>query len=278
MTFEQYLTEQHTRQTTKTYMSVINHFLFHSSTKDDSSYSDIIDYLATFQFTSSNVLAGLKKYFNYLIETGQRDDHPCKSLYSREPIRAIQFQDLFTPEELEKVMHRPERYPILATRNQVILSLLIHQGLSPANLVNLELKDLNMEEGTIYIKSTKIVKRRTLELKPKQILLFYTYIQKTRPKLLKTKTEQLLIGKLGNPISTDTINRMLLPMKTMFPTRKFNAKAIRKSVIANWLNIDQIPLEDVQLLSGQKWISTTERYIRPNSEENRGMINEFFPI
>jgi hypothetical protein len=53
-------------------------------------------------------------------------------------------------------------------------------------------------------------------------------------------------------------------MKSLFPHKNLNPQTIRKSVITNWLNEQKIPLEDVQLLSGQKWMSSTERYVKGN--------------
>jgi len=57
---------------------------------------------------------------------------------------------------------------------------------------------------------------------------------------------------------------MLHPMKALFPNKKLNPQTIRQSVIANWLNVDKIPLEDVQLLSGQKWM-TLSKFITTGS-------------
>jgi len=71
---------------------------------------------------------------------------------------------------------------------------------------------------------------------------------------------------------------MLIQFQSLFPTKNLNARTIRQSVIANWLNEHKTPLEDVQLLAGHKRLSTTERYIRPDIEERRDVINEFFPI
>ena len=50
------------------------------------------------------------------------------------------------------------------------------------------------------------------------------------------------------------------------------------SVIANWLNDRKILLEDVQLMAGHKWPSSTERYKRADLEEQHRLINEFHPL
>ena len=278
MTIEEYLDQYHKEQTTKSYSRVINHFLVHSDRKEQSNYTDIIHYLFKHQFQSGRVLAGLKKYFDYLIDEGIREDHPCKQLTIKRKKTNIQFQQLFTPEELELLLNRSNRYNLIKERNSAIISLLIYQALSPANIVNLKVQDIDVDAGTIYIKQATNLSRRTLELKARQIFQVYRYMMEFRPQLLKVRSDQLFIGKLGQPLTIDGLNRMIRPLHHLFLHKNLNPQTIRQSVISNWLNTDNIPLEDVQLLSGQKWMSSTEKYIRPNAEVQRGKINEFWPI
>ena len=85
-------------------------------------------------------------------------------------------------------------------------------------------------------------------------------------------------GKLGTLISVDDIHYLVSTLKGLFPDRNLTPSNIRQSVIANWLNEKKIPLEQVQLMSGQKWISTTIKYRQNNIEEQRELMNKWFPI
>jgi integrase/recombinase XerD len=259
MTFKQYLSKYHTSQTVDIYLWSVDHFLTHCPTREKSSYSDILNYLALSRKNVNVNLSAIKKYFDYQIEIEQRDSHPCKNLTIKLPSKPIQFQDLFSADELEKLLDRRSRYKILKNRNKAIISLLIYQGLSPANIVNLRLKDVNLDQGTLYIRSTPKLSRRTLELKSSQSLLFYRYINNDRNEL-DPNNDRLFVGKLAKKITPDTINRMLLPLKKYYKHRNLNARTIRQSVISNWINGQKVTIEDVQLLAGHKWLSTTEKY------------------
>ena len=278
MTLKGYLEQNYTTQTVDSYLRAINHFLFHSKQKGQSTYSDVIEYLNRENKASPRNLSAIKVYFNYLIDMGKREDHPCRSLKAKGPSRSVQFQELFTKDELERLLKRKERYAMLSDRNKAILSLLIYQGLTPANIENLRIQDIDLDGGTVYIRATSTIKRRRLELKSKQILLLYRYLSESRPKLLKKETDALFITKVGVDFNVESLNRMLRPLQGLFPFKNLNANVIRKSVITNWLNVDRIPLEDVQLLAGHKWLSTTEKYVRPNVDERREQINVFFPL
>jgi site-specific recombinase XerD len=225
------------------------------------------------------ILSALKKYYDYLIITGQRSDHPCKKLNIKSiNNQAIQTQDLFSSSELQLLLHRENRYWFLENRNNVLICLLIYQGLTSEEIKNLDVKDVDLDSGTIYIKASTSQNRRTLELRPNQMLPIAKYIDEVRPKMLMMKTDKLILSKLGKPISVDGIHSVIEPLKSFFPNKNLNPRTIRMSVICNWLNEKSIPLERVQELAGHKWPGTTEKYIKVDANAERELINKFFPI
>lgn len=280
-----YLQQDLTEQTASGYLYTINHFLKTNPKAKSYKYNNIVNYMDEVSQKYSNIqyririLSAIKKYYDYLLIMGLRTEHPCKRLTIKKPNnQLIQFQDLFTTEELQFLLYRENRYQFLDTRNGVLLSLLIYQGLTSAELTQLNIKDIDLVHGTIYIKASNNQNRRTLELLNKQMHLFFKYINEVRPELLKNKTNRFLLSKLGKPMQIDSIHAIIDPLKALFPDRKLNPRTIRMSVICNWLNERKIPLEKVQELAGHKWPSTTEKYIKVNVENERELINRYFPI
>jgi integrase/recombinase XerD len=225
------------------------------------------------------ILSALKKYYDYLVTYGYRNDHPCRKLNIKiKGNQTIQVQDLFNSTELQLLMERENRYKHLDVRNNVLISLLIYQGLASDEIVRLTLKDIDLDNGTIYIKGSANLNKRTMELVPKQMILFHNYIHETYPELLKGKTDKFILTKLGRPITVDSIHAMIEPLRNLFPDRKLNPQTIRMSVICYWLNEKKIPLERAQELAGHKWPGTTEKYIKVNMLEQRELINRYFPL
>jgi integrase/recombinase XerD len=175
-------------------------------------------------------------------------------------------------------MEREERYPALKLKNQVLTSLLIYQALTAGEIAALKVEHIDLDKGTVYVKESRTLAKRYLELQPKQYRLIDRYIQESRKELISVETDKLVLGKLGTPITTDDINYIVSTFKLLFPDRNLNSKTIRQSVIANWLNEKKIPLEQVQLMTGQKWISTTAKYRQTSVEEQRTLINKFHPM
>lgn len=283
-TLEEFLLQDYSKKTVESYLFAINHFLKMNPRAKRYKYQDILGYMDGISEKQPNskyrvvMLSAIKKYYDYLVVSGHRIDHPCKRLNIKvNSNQAIQVQDLFSSEELQMLMNRENRYWFLQDRNGVLISLLIYQGLTSDEIARLDVKDVDLDNGTIYIKASKNLNRRTLEMNPKQMIPLAKYINSVRDKMLMCKTEKLILTKLGKPISIDGIHSIFDQLKVLFPDRKLNPKTIRMSVISNWLNEKKISLEHVQELAGHKWPGTTEKYIRANSLEEVELINKFFP-
>ena len=285
MELEQYLREQNAPSTAKAYQREISLFFTSLESKGinlkTANYSQIMDYIGELRKKTNNLsksLHGVKKYYNYLVATNQRKDNPAKSIKLRDKrSRDIQLQDLFKTEELEQLLDRNERYPILKNRNQIIISLLIYQGLTNGEITKLELENINLEAGRIYIKQGRKTNSRELKLQPRQIFWLMNYLQTDRPKLLKTESNKLIISKLGEPETGEGIGYIIKTFRSKFPGRKLTAQTIRQSVITNLLKEGK-DLRIVQAFAGHKYPSTTEKYKQTQVEELKNQILKYHPL
>lgn len=283
-TLEQYIYRHHTDQTAKTYLYYLDVFKMKYPNARALSYNDITTHIETLRKSKAEVtqispiLSAIKRYYDYLLETGQRQDHPCRNFKLQRKKKPIQTQDLFSPSELEQLMNRENRFANLELRNKVVISLLIYQALACSELCRLTLNDIDLDAGTIYIKGSPKYAARTLELKPSQIKLLLDYINTSRKNLLRSATNHLLITQRGVAETVDGIHSMIEPLKHLYPERNLNPTTIRQSVIANKLNLSKENIEDVQLFAGHKWPSSTEQYKRSDINEQLEKINKWHPL
>lgn len=283
-TLKNYLEEQHSPATAKAYHREILLYKERVPKAEKGTYKTVINYLDYLRkqhiksASINRILASIKSYYYYLVANGKRNDHPCKHLYLRDnKTRDIQLQDLFSPEELELLMERKARYANLDLKYKLIISLLIYQGLTSAEIVKITLDDVNLELGEIHIKPSLKLNERTLKLRQNQVLIFYRYINEYRPKLLKHPTDILIIGKLGNHTTVCGIGYVLDTFKTLFPERKLTTITVRQSVIANKLK-QGMDLRLVQHFAGHKYPSTTERYKQSQIDELQQGVNQYHPL
>ena len=283
---ENYLQKYYSPDTAKAYKREIEIYLSNYPTASTANYKDLTNYIGALRqrynkpATISRILSSIKVYYDYLCSEGIRNDNPTKAIKLRDKqSRDIQLQDLFTTEELEILLNRKERYTNLDYRNKVLSSLLIYQALHPREIENLLIENINLDSGSIYIKSTYKTNSRTLQLKSNQILLFHHYINEIRPKLLQqTQSNVLLIGiRSGIMTGEDITKHIKRSFKELYPNRKVNAQTIRQSVITNLLKQGH-DLSLVQNFAGHKYPSTTEKYKQSEIETLKAAVNKYHPL
>jgi integrase/recombinase XerD len=284
-----YLQKRYRPDTVIYYTREINNYLAITTNAEMASYSDVMHYIGILRQQEcgtskiQGALQAIKQYYHYLLHIGKRKDHPCRYIVLKDKKnKSVQLQDLFTPEELESLLNRKERYKIMEIRNKVLISLLIYQGLSTSELIQLKINDIDLVQGTIYIKSTTFTNSRTIGLQINQIMLLHQYIKEIHPKLLlrnKTnfKTFNLLLTWCGSPETGEGINYLVSTYKNRFPERNINPTTIRQSVITNLLKQGK-DIRIVQVYIGHKNPDTTEKYKQSNTEELQSMINKYHPI
>jgi len=286
-TLLEYLQSAHTSSSAKSYHFSIVKFLTTNPDAEKYGYQDVLDYLLELKNQKlsgtyrSKVLSSIKKYYDYLMYIDLRDNHPCRRLNIKDSRKkGINFETLFSADELELLFNREERYQYLGHRNKFLISLLIYQGLASNEVVRLTVQDIDVDAATIYVRPSRQLRGRTLGMHPTQVMLATRYLEDSRPFLLKkdASTNKLFITMTGATETVDGVHSMLEPLKALFTYKTLNPKMIRMSVIANWLNDRKIPLEDVQQMAGHKWPSSTERYKRANMDEQRRLINQYHPL
>jgi integrase/recombinase XerD len=286
MTLHDYLQQHYTKDTAAVYLQEINNYTSGCPQAAGAVYKDVMSYIGTLRTrygnpsTLNRILCSIKAYYDFLCYTGIRSDNPARSIKLRDQrSRDIQLQDLFTAEELEVLLHQRQPVNKLAQRNSVLLTLLIYQALQPAEIEALTVHDMNLAEGSLYIKATGKTNKRSLQLRPNQILSFYQYIHEIRTKLLAGKQHNaLLIGLRGEPMKAEDITKHVIrSYKDIYPGREVTAQTIRQSVIANLLKQGR-DLSVVQAFAGHKYPSSTERYKQSEVETLKAAVNKYHPF
>src|SRR5690554_1707464 len=296
MTLRQYLQKKYSKSTLNSNLYNIKRFTeYYDKRAEEATYKDVLNYIEYLRKnydlhpkTLRHRLYAVKIYFNYLLEIGKRKDHPCSELYLKDKInKQIQVDNLYSPQTLE---HFFESYQIkrkkqLETRNKIIISLLIYQALTVTEIVELEVKNINLDKAEIFIKgsqeiTSKSPKSRILPLQAKQILLFYKYLTEDRNNLLKynlknPEEQRFILGQYGTKIHPHGISKMINEYRPK--SEQIQPMRIRQSVIANLLKKEN-DTRIVQVFSGHKRASTTVQYKQTELEQLQTAVNKYHPI
>lgn len=279
MTWQAYLSSRYAAATVKRYVWEVERLEKCLPNARAASRSDILAYLDRYRQSGCSaeylraILAILKGWYQYLVETKQLEHHPCAYLKLRDPAAALQLQDLFSAEELESLLAQ-----VSSNRNQAIMGLLIYQGLLVGEICRLQSKDIDLAKARIWISASRRSNSRSLALKPIQILPLHQYLQIERPTLLKDQLyESFLLTSRGTIEKGEGIQYLVSKQAKRFPQRKLNPRTIRMSVIANWLK-EGINLRKAQYMAGHKKPSSTERYKQSEVEQLQQSVEKYHPL
>lgn len=296
MTIKEYLQKKYSKSTLNSNLYNIKRFTdYYQNRAEKATYKDVLKYIEYLRKnydlrpkTLRHCLYGVKIYFNYLLETGKRNDHPCSELYLKDKIdKQIQVDNLYSSETLELFFesYQIKRKTYLLNRNKIIISLLIYQGLTVNEITALEVGNIDLEKGEIFIKgqsaiTSKSPRKRTLPLQAKQILLILNYLEKDRKKLLKYNREnpndtRLILGQYGEAIKPHGISRIINENRNV--NEKIQPIKIRQSVIANLLKKEN-DTRIVQVFAGHKRASTTVQYKQSELEVLQNAVSEYHPL
>ncbi|MCA6438271.1 MAG: tyrosine-type recombinase/integrase [Bacteroidetes bacterium] len=288
------------------YLDAFKNYLKKENIEDvQVSYNDVTSYIQTLKIKNkqrsiqTNVNA-IKIYFNYLIHQNIIAENPFSNVHIRGIKRKILY-NILSKKELESLYNNfkiPDdtndknknqnwfKTALLASqRNKIIIGLLVYQGLKTEELNTIEISDLKLREGTLFINGTRRSNERVLQLESHQILDLMEYVLKTRLEILKLKNATLsgvevqstrLIVSTGKSERIQNSIQKLIPKLSAINPRLTNIKQLRASVITHWLKLYN--LREVQYRAGHRFVSSTESYLVNDIEDLLEDVIKYHPI
>jgi len=255
------------------------------------SYNDLLLFMKHCQYkgisqrTIKHYMIIVRHYYDHLIREQVITINPASDINVKGVRRKVLYHTLET-HELHALYNQHEAESIKARRNKVMLGLLVYQGLRTEELGKLEVNDVNLREGKVYVPGGVKSAGREMVLEAHQIMDMYDYVLNVRnqiatlPAKRKTqqqqKTDKLFIGDGGNCYSmSNFVTQLMITVRKLNP-QVLNAKQIRTSVIVKWLKMYN--LRQVQYLAGHKYISSTESYLQNEIEGLKEEVQQYHPL
>ena len=239
----------------------------------------------------------LKKYFDWLMSEGEVTDNPCSNIKIKGIKRKVLYE-MLSMEELEKLYNDytteitiertekmkcppPQQMQTLARRrNKIILGLIVYQALRSEEITKLQLQDLKLREGKIFITGANRSNERTLKLESTQVFDLLDYINDTRKQILQykgiTEPKQEVFLNIGDSNRFSNSLSMLLTHLKKMNSKVKTIDQLRASVIVHWLKLYN--LRKVQVMAGHRYISSTESYKANNLDDLKEDIKNYHPF
>ena len=239
-------------------------------------YSELLDYMKHCKqkvsiVTVNNYMATIRNFYKYLVQQQQREDNPAMGLVVKGAMKKSPMEAL-NKDELEVIYKTYPSNGIIHKRNRCMLGFLVYQGLQTGEVLRLQVKDLRLNEGTIYVPATLTANARILKLEALQAIHLQSYLLSIRKAFLamhKKPTDLLFFS------TTRAFYLMLKQVKANQGKVK-SFQHLRSSIIVHWLK--SYDIRQVQYMAGHQKVSSTAYYRTDQLESLQEQLEKLHPL
>lgn len=207
-----------------------------------------------------NLLNAVKGFYAWLVRSSYIAKNPTDTLESIKVGNPIP-HDIFTVEELEKIMLQPNTNTLPGKRDRVILELAYATAMRRMEISNLNVDDIDFEREVIFIKRGKGKKDRVIPLGKRARYYLSYYINEVRP-LYKQKGNALFFTAYETRVSPSRVRFIVTKhIKAAKIGKRGSTHKIRHSVATLMLE-NGSEIRYVQAFLGHAKLSTTQIYTR----------------
>jgi len=206
-------------------------------------------------------LSALRTFFRFMVREGRMDTNPADMI--KAPKLPKKLPEHLSVDEMFALMEIPDTTKPLGSRDKAWLELLYATGMRVAELVNLDIDDIDLDEGMVKVRG-KGNKERMAPLTGKAVAAIRDYLN-VRGRLVKEKSGNAIFlnyrgGRLGVRGVRKLLDGYILECSV---ARHVSPHALRHTFATHLLE-SGADLRSIQELLGHVSLSTTQKYTHTN--------------
>jgi len=228
--------------------------------------------------SQNRVMAFVKTFFAFMHQEGHIPTNPAKYIkYAKEPDCLP--KNVLTPDEAKRLVEAPDLSTLYGYRDRTILEVLYGTGIRKQELLNLTIQDVDLDQGTLYVRRGKGQKDRVVPLTQVACKFLETYIKSVRLDLLRGQQSKALFvsRRYGYNLGTHALKIIINNYTRKIGMKKKVTPHLWRHTCATHLLKNNANLRHVQELLGHKSLSTTERYLRLTIADLKEAHTKFHP-
>ena len=238
---------------------------------------DIEHFISSLNLESSsisNYLSSFKTFYNYYIKIGMLKENPVLLIDS--PKLKKHLPTYLTIDEIDKLLNI-EIKDAFSARNKSLLELLYATGLRISELVNLEFKNIDLNDCIVRIMG-KGSKERIVPINDTAIKYLKIYVKDYRHCLVKKEQNNYVyLNNHGKKMTRQGVFKMLKKRALEANIKKdVSPHTLRHSIATHMLE-NGADLRIIQEFLGHESISTTQIYTHLSNQKLKSDYMEYFP-
>jgi integrase/recombinase XerD len=217
--------------------------------------------------TIENYLYALRLFFSFALQEGIINTHPMATL--RFPRQQVMERAIINQAEVKQLWASCRTY-----QEQAILGLFYSCGLRRIEAERLDIRDVVLRTGWLYVRSGKGQNRRVVPIYEQAKTAFKAYLYEERPRLMSRFTEgrhaqAFMLNQAGTRMRGLSFWRLFKRMlkysgNENLKNRGISLHALRHSIATHLLE-NGMDIEQLQDFLGHKKLETTQIYTRVNT-------------
>jgi len=285
--YENYLTKvkQASNNTISSYMRDIRQFeqwlrtsvgceVIDASQEDIKNYLDHLTSDGRTGSTVSRSLASIKNFYAYLILSGFLEKTPVTDIHIDRGEKKT--PQILTSHEIELLLAQPSAADAKGCRDKAMLEVMYATGMRVTELLDLNIDDVNLEQGMIKCRGTK--KTRAIPLYPAALRALSVYLKDIRNGMILTPGEQaLFVNVSGVRMSRQGFWKILKHyQESAHIEKEITPHTLRHSFAVHLLE-NGADIGSVQELMGHSDISSTQMYTHLINQKLKSVYEKCHP-
>ncbi|MGA2584529.1 MAG: tyrosine recombinase XerC [Tepidisphaeraceae bacterium] len=240
---------------------------------------EFLNYLYAQNYTKSTTarkLATLRSFYKFLIKRTLLSVNPLSTI--RTPKQEKRLPKCLDLEQVQKLLDAPGDSDLLSARDKAMLEVLYSSGIRVSELVELEMADLDLQEGVLRVRGKGRKDRLTpIGSQAIKALQRYFELRSVDAKSQGASANRVFLNKHGEALSTRSVRRKLdkyLLSAGLDPG--ISPHTLRHSFATHLLN-NGADLRSVQELLGHQSLSTTQVYTHLTTQRIKEVYDSSHP-
>ena len=281
--YENYLTKvkKASSNTISSYMRDIRQFaewldvdVLEASQLNISNYLQFMEEDGRSAATISRTLASLKNFYSYLVSSGFCEKTPVTEIKVSRGEKKL--PQILTGREIELLLAQPVCVDAKGYRDKAMLEVMYATGMRVSELIDLDLSDVNLDQGVIKCTTSK--KNRIVPLYPAALRALTIYIRDIRDSMLASADEPaLFVNVNGSRMSRQGFWKLLKHYQaTAHIDKEITPHTLRHSFAVHLLE-NGVDLGSLQELMGHCDISSTQMYTQMINQKLKSVYEKCHP-
>jgi integrase/recombinase XerD len=225
-------------------------------------------------WSQSSALSTVKAFFDFLFRRGLILRNPAVEVPLPKAPRVP--RGLLSESQARRLMNAPQRFTVAGRRDAAILETLYGTGIRLGECARIDVADLDLRGGTLFVKSGKGRKDRVVPISGRALSALDTYLREARPELAKHPRERaLFISRFGRRFTTFGLR--LLVQRHSAPLGIDVTPHVLRHACATHLLKGGADIRHIQKLLGHASIYHTAHYARVTPGHLSAVIERAHP-